>query len=112
MARVNKGHRNVRHPRRSRARFLSEEDHDHDLSRHTGRCRRHHHRRILRTVNAKTREVQRHQQHRVPNSESPAASAFTHIAPIREADRHSDERRSSLSKMPSSARFYRNTHHR
>lgn len=34
------------------------------------------------------RKVQRHQQHRVPNSEPPAASAFTHIASIREADRH------------------------
>lgn len=54
------------------------------------------------------RKVQRHQQHRVPNSEAPAVSAFIHIVPIREADRHSDKRRSSLSKVPSSARFYRN----
>lgn len=66
----------------------AEEDHDHDLPRRIGRCHRHYHRWILRTVNAKIRKVQRHQQHRVPNSESPAASAFTHIASIREADRH------------------------
>lgn len=66
----------------------AEEDHDHDLPRRIGRCHRHHHRWLLRTVNAKTRKVQRHQQHRVPNSEPPAASALTHIASIREADRH------------------------
>jgi len=35
----------------------AEEDYDHDLPRRIGRCRRHHHRWILRTVNAKTRYV-------------------------------------------------------
>lgn len=35
----------------------AEEDHDHDLPRRIGRCRRHHHRWIFRTVNAKTRYV-------------------------------------------------------
>jgi len=57
------------------------------------------------------REIHRHQQHRVPNSE-PATSAFAYIAPIHEADCRTDERGSSLSKVPPSARFYRNTHHR
>lgn len=33
-------------------------------------------------------EKSKDQQHRVPNFEPPAASAFTHIASIREADRH------------------------
>lgn len=38
------------------------------------------------------REVQRH-HHRVPNSKSSTASAFTHIIPICETDRRSDKRR-------------------
>ena len=33
-------------------------------------------------------EKSKDQQHRVPNFEPPAASAFTHISSIREADRH------------------------
>ncbi|KAH0956143.1 hypothetical protein HN011_001665 [Eciton burchellii] len=107
-------------PTTSKTQFLSgalrhdrliKEDHDHDLPRCTGRCCRHHHRWILRTVNAKAREIHRHQQHRVPNSE-PATSAFAYIAPIHEAGCRTDERGSSLSKVPPSARFCRNTHHR
>ncbi|XP_043252322.1 uncharacterized protein LOC122397284 isoform X1 [Colletes gigas] len=75
----------------------AEEDHDHDLRRHTCRCSGHHRRWILWTVNAEIRTVQRRRR-RVRKCEPSAASVPRQVGPKRKKSR-----RFKVERSPSSA---------
>ncbi|KAG7198826.1 hypothetical protein KM043_001797 [Ampulex compressa] len=75
----------------------TEENHDHDLPRHTRRRLGHHHRWILWTVNVKIRKTKGCRYLCVPNSRPSAALVPAHIVPAARTTRHSEEQEATWS---------------